>query len=53
MKIVERIRCFFWGHSYPWFDCVYCGRPSKLGFKRDKHGDVMRDEKGKPIVVEK
>ena len=51
MKIFQRIRCFIVGHSHPWFSCVYCGKPSSLGFKRDEHGNVVRDERGEPIVI--
>lgn len=53
MKVIERIKCFIWGHSHPWFTCTHCGKPSRLGFKRDEQGNVMRDERGVPIVVKK
>ncbi len=51
MKIWERIKCFFLGHSHPWFICTRCGRPSKLAFERDSQGNLVRDERGIPRVI--
>jgi len=45
----KRLGCYFKGHSHPWFDCCYCGALSPMQFRRDKDGELVRDNDGSAI----
>jgi hypothetical protein len=45
----KRIKCYFLGHTHPWFTCFRCGKKSSMEFIRDDSGDVVRDDNGAPL----
>ena len=49
----KQVKCFFMGHTHPWFRCFHCGIRPRMNYSRDEFGDTIFNKNGSPKIIYK